>query len=137
MKLYRKQLDGLDELQREKIKLRYQRMHLDKLHSTPEDVVDSKGSGGNGIFGTIMSLVGENGGLEMAMQIGSGLFSRMKERRRERKYRKRALAGFPEPKSTTRKIAEDILWSYLVGKAIRVSVGILQQSVKKKKGPQI
>lgn len=136
MKLYRKQLNSLDELQREKIKLRYQRMHLDKLH---EDIEEGRKetAGTPGLMGTLLELAMSSGGLDTAIQVGSQLMGRFRQKRRKRKLEAQFGVHIPKQKSTTRKIAEDVLISYVVGKAVRMSIGLLRQNLKKKKGPRI
>lgn len=133
MKLYQKQLNNLDELQREKIRLRYQRMHLDKLHSETNEAKNGTAAG-TGVLGTLLGLAGNSGGLDTAIEIGSHLVGQIRRKRQKRKM-EAAFGAFPKPKSTSRKIAEDIFWSYLVGKAVRTSFGMLKETMKRRKGP--
>jgi hypothetical protein len=133
MKLYQKKLGGLEDLQHEKVKLLYQKRHLDKLHEGNETDRDHRRPGEAGILNSILSLAGGGNSAFNAVDIGSLLLKQLGKKRRKRREMAYEAAEFPKQKSTARKIVDDIFWSYVVGKAVRVSTGILKDSLKKKK----
>ena len=133
MKLYRKKLNGLEELRREKIKLRYQKRHLDKLHSVHPVERDKSRPAGSGFLHTILDLAGDGNSTSSAIQIGSMLVNQLGKRRRKKQAAMYTSAEFRKPKSTARIIFDDMFWSYVTGKAVRVSFGMLRDSLKKRK----
>jgi len=128
MKLYRKQLNSIEELEREKIKLRYQKVHLDQIRH--ESQMAQNGAAMPGLLGTIMDLAGNGDATNIAFQVGKMLMGGLGKKRRSKIQ---AAAHLPKQKSTGRKVVEDILWSYLLGKALRVSTNIFKDVIREKK----
>jgi len=133
MKLYWKKLNGFEELQREKIKLRYQRRHLDKLHGAEASGRNKEKTADRGLLHQVLNLAGGGDAASTAFEVGSMLIRMLGRKRRKKQVATYYTAEFPKPKSTGRKILDDIFWSYVVGKAVRVSAAILKDSFQKKK----
>lgn len=133
MKLYRKKLSGLDDLEREKIRLRYQELHLDEVNSGDRKH-SAKGQENAGILNSLLDLAGSGNTTNNAIWVGSQLYNLLGKKRRNGKAAVHTAAEIPKQKSTAWKVFNDIFWSYVVGKAVRVSVGVLKDSLQKKKG---
>ena len=135
MKLYRKSLNSLEELKREKIRLRYERMHTRSSDLNPlSELGKSKinRSTQSGIMSTIMELVSSGSPLDTAMAVGKPLLSLMRKRR-NRAREIRYAAGLPPKRSLVRKVLTDVAVSYIIGKAVQMSVAGIGMYLHRKK----
>src|SRR5689334_20338009 len=100
MKLYRKKLDSLEALKREKIRLRYERRHTKSSDLNPlAEVGRSKVSGAAkaGLLGTVMGLINSENYFQTAMVIGKPLLNMLRKRRNKARAAQYA-AGMPHKK---------------------------------------
>jgi hypothetical protein len=122
MKLYRKKLDSVEALKREKIRLRYERRHtnasdLNPLAEMGHTKVSS--SAKEGLFGTLMELFSATNNLQLVAALGKPLLRAVKKRR----AKSDALwlnMGKPKKKSFLKKIVTEIAVSYAIGKAVQM-----------------
>ena len=139
MKLYRKKLDSLEALKREKIRLRYERMHTSVSDLNPlAEVGRSKISGAaqSGILGTLMELASSKSQMQTAMAIGKPLLNMMRKRKakaREIRY----AAGLPKKGSVVKKVVTEIVVTYIIGKAVQMSVHGIQLYLRRRKAKKI
>lgn len=127
MKLYRKQLNNVDELKRECIRLNYKKKHagpLDLFGNSPsaeggkKKVGDDTGQS-SGIMSTALSLMGGGSALQTVLSIAGPVLGRMGKSK--------------TPKKILGNIAKDVLVSYITGKGIQVIFKIVSRQLKKRK----
>jgi hypothetical protein len=124
MKLYPKKLGSLEALKREKIRLRYERMHTKASDLNPiAEIGRSKisGSAKSGIMGTLMALMTSTSQMQTAIALGGPLL-RMLGKRRAKARERRYAAGLPKKKSIVKKVFTEIAVAFIIGKAFQVSV---------------
>ena len=148
MKLYPKTLNSLEALKREKIRLRYERMHtrasdLNPLAGSDRTKKKISGTAKEGIIGTVMELAGAKNNLQMALAIGKPLL-RMIGRRRAKLADRRSeyFASMPgcrsaKKPSILRKVLADVAVSYLMGKAVQMSIRGLQLYFRQRKAKRL
>ena len=135
MKMYRKKLNSLEELQREKIRLRYERRHLqaEDLNPLPEWGRNKiSGAATSGLLGTLIALVSSDSKMQTALALGKPIWNALRKRR-PKKRQIRYAAGLPREKSVAKKIITEIAVNYLIGKAVQLSVKGIRSFVKRKK----
>ena len=136
MKLYRKQLGSLEELKREKIRLKYARMHTKASDLNPlTEIGGSKVSGvaKAGLLGFAMELLSSKSNMQTALTLGKPLLKILgKSRARKRDIRK--AAGIPQRDSLLKRVVKDIAVNYFIGKAMLMSVRALQLYMRRRKG---
>jgi len=135
MKLYRKKLGSLEELKREKIRLRYERLHTKSSDLNPlAELGRGKVSGAAkaGILGTIMALVSAGSPLETAMAVGKPVLKMLRKRRSKARELRHA-AGLSPKHSMFRKALTDIAVSYVIGKAVQMSVAGVRMYLHRRK----
>src|SRR4051812_36112538 len=124
MRLYRKKLDSLEALKREKIRLRYERKHTKATDLNPlAEVGGSKISGAAqaGMLGTLMKLFAAKNNLQLAMALSGPVLKAFKKRR-SNKYERWAEEGRPRKKSFLKKLVADVAVSYIIGKAVQMTI---------------
>ena len=135
MKMYRKQLNSLEELQREKIRLRYERKRLqaEDLNPLPEWGKNKiSGAAKSGLLGTVIALVTSDSKMQTALALGKPILNAL-SKRKAKKRQIRYAAGLPREKSVAKKIITEIAVNYLIGKAVQLSVKGIRSLVKRKK----
>ncbi len=148
MKLYPKSLNSMEALKREKIRLRYERMHTHASDLNPLGAGEGRkhkisGAAKEGMLGTVMELVGAKNNMQMAMAIGKPLFRMLRKRRakaarREGEY----FAGSGNSRaakkpSLLKKALADVAVSYLMGKALQLSIRGFQLYFRRRKAKRI
>jgi len=117
MKLYRKQLNSLEELKRERIRLKYERKHSNaqdlfsksvKSHSDKED-------SGNGILPIILGLLGGGSMLQTVLTVGGPLLKMMAK---------------GKPKRIAGSLVKRIIITFIIGKGIQLAVKGISRYVK-------
>lgn len=140
MKLYRKKLNSLEALKREKIRLRYERRHTKPSDLNPlAEVGRSKVSGAAkaGLLGTIMDLINSENQFQTAMVIGKPLLNMLRRRRNKARAFRHA-AGMPGKKNSfLKKLVKDVAVSYIIGKAVQMSVRGAQMYMRRKKAKKL
>ncbi len=122
MKLYNKKLNSLEQLHRERVLLRYRRRQsqigdLNPLAELGRSKVTPAAQ--DGLMGFALELLGSGSRLEMAMAVGKPLLKLLRKRRgRQPVYGQPAK---PRP-SRLKKVFKGILITFLVGKAVQMSV---------------
>lgn len=139
MKLYRKKLDSLEALKREKIRLKYELQHskasdLNPLTELGRSKISNKAK--SGLLGTIMALASSQSQWQTAMALGKPLLNLL-SRRRAKAREIRYVSGLPRKKSFGKKIITDIAVSYIIGKAVQMSVHGIQLFLKRKKAKKL
>jgi hypothetical protein len=127
MKLYNKKLNSLEQLQREKVLLRYRRRQskvedLNPLTEMGKTKVTPAAQ--DGLMGFALNLMGSGSKLETAMTIGKPLLKLLKSRSRKKVQR----AYYAEEKpvgSKIKKIVQGIVITFVIGKAVQMSVRYL------------
>lgn len=144
MRLYPKSLNSLEALKREKIRLRYERMHTRVSDLNPLDDIGStrrrkkvSASAKSGIMSTIMELAGAKSNLQLALALGKPLLRLFRRRRAE--HRGDYLAWQPRRKSPSlvKKVLADIAVSYLMGKALQMSIKGFQLYFRRRKAQRL
>jgi hypothetical protein len=139
MKLYRKKLNSLEELRREKIRLRYERRHTDTSDLFPiSEIGGSKMSekAKAGLFGTIIELFSARNDLQTALALSRPVLN-MLRKRRSKKAALRAEMGLPKKDSFFKKVALEFLTAYLIGKGVQVGIHAVQLIIKKRKHAKV
>ena len=139
MKMYRKKLSSLEELRREKIRLRYERRHLQPKDLNPfSEWGGSKMSAaaGSGLLGTILGFATSHSKWDTALAIGKPLLKALGRRRKRKQYVHYASVA-PRKKSTAKRIITDIAVTYLIGKAVQLSVKGIRSFAKRKKAKKL
>src|SRR5947209_5032556 len=110
MKLYSKQLNSVEELKREKIRLRYERKHTKASDLNPIAEIGMKRKGSDSAFGNFlgmaMSLLGSGSGAETAMKAAPLVFKLLGKRKRKDDGKPR--------KSLLKKAVTDVLVAYAI-----------------------
>ena len=135
MKLYRKKLDSLEALKREKIRLRYKEMRTKESDLNPlTEIGRSKlsGSAKAGILGTLMELVSSKSQLQTALAIGKPVLKVLRKRR-AKKQAIRYTSGLPKKKSVVKKVVTEIAVHYIIGKAVQMSVNGIRLYMRRRK----
>jgi hypothetical protein len=124
MKLYRKKLDSVEALKREKIRLRYERRHTktDDLNPLAE-MGRSKvsGSARDGIVGTVVELFTASNNLQMAWAIARPVMKAMGKRRRKKQQMWEG-AGHKKKKSFFKRLVVELAVGYAIGKAVQMTI---------------
>ena len=127
--LYRKKLNSIEELKREKIRLRYERMHTKTSDLNPIAEMGKKKKGGDvaasNFLSLALSLLSAKNSSERVMKIAPFLMKRLNKRKKS----KDGKAG----KSMIARLTGEVLTSYLVGKTILVSASLLTGYIKKRR----
>lgn len=135
MKLYSKKLNSLEELRREKIRLRYERRHTDTSDLFPiSEIGGSKMSekAKAGLFGTVIELFSARSDLQTAVALSRPILN-MLRKSRAKKAALRAEMGLPKKKSFFKKVTMEIITTYLIGKAVQVGIHGVQLIIKRQK----
>lgn len=136
MKLYRKKLNSLEALKREKIRLRYERRHTKSSDLNPlAEVGRSKVSGAakTGLLGTLMGLANSQNHFQTAITIGKPLLN-MLRKHRNKAHEVRYAAGMPHKKSSfLKKMVKEIAVSYIIGKAVQMSAQGIRMYLRRRK----
>lgn len=133
MKLYRKQLNSLEELKREYIRLNYERKQGvgDLLpHFGGERKPDGEKVSGNGILGLALGLLNAKSPVDAAMAAAGPVMSLLSGKN------KKGTGRSTKAKGLLGKVAKEVLIGYLTGKGVQLAArGITwylkQQRVKK------
>ncbi len=141
MKLYRKKLDSVEALKREKIRLRYERRHtkasdLNPLAKAGRSKVTAVAK--EGLMGTVMELFSAKNNLQLALALAKPLFNTMRKRRAS----KRALyeewnavqyKGKKRKPYFLKKLVQEIAVGYATGKAVLMTVRGIQLILRRRK----
>jgi hypothetical protein len=143
MKLYRKTLTSLDELEREKIRLRYERKGTKSKHLLPDigkarkkilgggkrkgkDAV----SGGNNLLGLAMGLLNGGSPLQTAISLAGPLMSLLS---RKSSAPGTVNSGGSATKRFMGRVVKDIVVSYVIGKGAQLLFKGAKAYMKSKK----
>jgi hypothetical protein len=135
MKLYRKQLGSLEELKREKIRLKYARMHTKASDLNPlTEIGGSKVSGAAkaGVLGFAMELLSSKSNVQTALALSKPLLKILRSSRARKKEIRRA-AGLPQKDSLVKRVVKDVAVNYFIGKALQMSVRAVQLYMRRRK----
>lgn len=123
MKLYPKQLNSLEELKRECIRLNYEKKQsglADLLPGRGNKSHQSEGnSGSSGIVGTAMSLISGGSAIETVFALIGPVTGMLKKNK--------------QPKKIMGKIAKDLIVSYVLGKGIQLTAKGVRKYLRKRK----
>jgi hypothetical protein len=126
MKLYRKQLNSVEELRRECIRLNYQKKHAGPLDLLGKNTSDNKknkavqeSGSSSGIVSTALSLMSGGSTLQTVLSIAGPLLGKMGK------------SG--GPKKIAGRIIRDVLIAYAAGKGLQILFRIVSRQMKKKK----
>ena len=139
MKLYRKRLDSLEALKREKIRLRYERRHTNVADLNPlSEMGRSKlsGSAKTGALGFLMELASSGSNLQTALTVSKPILQLLRKRKAKTHEISRA-AGLPPKKSIVKKAITEIAVGYIIGKAIQMAVRGVQQYIRRRKAKKV
>lgn len=135
MKAYRKELNNLEDLRRERIRLKAELRYssagdfLNPFSKTSESKSFRKSK--VGLLGTIGEVLGAENQLQTAIAIGKPL---LKMLGKQRKKTSPALLKSKDKKdSILLGIAKEILTGYLLGKAVQLSFKGIKSLIQKKK----
>lgn len=141
MKLYRKRLTSIEELKREKIRLRYERRSTKAKHLLP-DITKAKkklmggkkGAAGSSshLLQTAMSLMGGKFTASTVMSLAGPLLKMVLKRRGNAPAQYAVSAGPAKPSMISR-IVKDAIVCFLLGKAIQLSAGLAKSYLKARK----
>lgn len=127
MKLYRKKLNSIEELKRERLRLRYEQLSTkaSDLNPIPEmgKKKKKKEEASSNFMGLAMSVIGAKSGPERLMKALPFLLKRLG------KGKKGSGAG----SGIVGKVAGDVITNYLIGKAITLTGGLLRQYIRKRR----
>jgi hypothetical protein len=135
MKLYRKKLDSVEALKREKIRLRYERRHTKSDDLNPlKEIGRGKvsGSAKEGFFGTAMELFNASSNIQMAWALAKPLMRAMGKRKKKKQALWEA-SGRPKKKSFIKKVVTEVATGYVIGKAVQMTVLGLQMLIRRRK----
>ena len=122
MKLFRKKLNSVAELRREKLKLQFMRSHTtsDALMPPIKELKrkSKKSSGGSNPIQTIMDVAGAKGPMQTALALAGPLSK---------------LMGFGSKKNLLRKVAVEVIGGYLAYKLVRIAIGMFRSRSKTSK----
>ena len=135
MKLYRKKLDSLEALKREKIRLKYERMH-----SKTSDLNPLAEVGGNkmpgiakvGVLGMAMELLNSKSHVHTAFTLSKPLLKMLRNRRAKKRAIQKA-AGVPHKAYILTRAIKEVAVGYLTGKAVQMAVNGLKMYMRKRK----
>jgi hypothetical protein len=137
MKLYRKKLESVEALKREKIRLRYERRHTKTSDLNPLSEMGHgkvSRSAKDGIVGTVMELFTASNNLQMAFAVAKPILRAMGKSRRK----KQAMwEGYGQPrkkkKSFLKRFVVEVAVGYIIGKAIQMTVLGAKMLLKRRK----
>jgi hypothetical protein len=135
MKLYSKKLNSMEELRREKIRLRYERRNTNTSDLFPVSEIGGSrlsDKAKSGLFGTMIELFSARNDLQTAMALSRPVMN-MLRKRRNKKAALRAEMGLPKKKSFFKRLAMEVLVNYAIGKAVQVTIHGVQLIVKRQK----
>lgn len=138
MKLYRKKLDSLEALKREKIRLRYERMHTKASDLNP--LAEMGGKTGStvattGLLGTLAGLFAAKNNMQIAMAVGKPLLKALRKRhaKHEAAYVASALSYKKKKSSLLKRLVTEIAVNYAIGKVVQLSVLSINALRKRRK----
>ena len=139
MKIYRKSLGSLEELKREKIRLRYERRHTNSADLNPlaelgRHKVSDKAK--DGLMGMAMELFSAKSNMQTAMAIGKPLLKMLRQRS-AKKQAARYAAGMPKKPSISRRVAVEVATGYLLGKGVQMAYRGVQMFIKRRKAARL
>ncbi|MEO6832916.1 MAG: hypothetical protein ABI378_10520 [Chitinophagaceae bacterium] len=135
MRAYRKELNNLEELRRERIRIK-----AELKHSSAIELLNpfSKASGtknsskaNNGIWGTISGVLSADNQLQTGVALGKQLLKML--RKRKEKANANFIKGDKKKDSILAGIAKEVIVGYLIGKAVQLSFKGIKALIRKKK----
>ncbi len=138
MKLYAKKLDSLEALKREKIRLRYERRHSKASDLNPISEIGGNKSSGvakTGLLATVLALASSRSQLDTFMTVGRPLWRMISKRRA--KAEARYAAAVQQKPSFAKRLITDVVVSYIIGKALQVSVQGLRVYLRRKNAKKL
>ncbi len=141
MKLYKKKLDSVEALKREKIRLRYERRNtkvsdLNPLAEMGRSKVSSTAK--EGLLATVMELVGAKSNAQMAFAIAKPLVKAVRKgRSRKQALREEWSVSKPKKNSFLKKLVTEIAVGYVTGKAMMMAVHGVRLILKRRKAAKL
>jgi hypothetical protein len=135
MKLYRKQLNSLEALRREKIRLRFEQKHTkpDDLNPLSEIGIGKlPGIAKVGLLGFVAELLSSKSNVQTAFTLSKPLVKILKSRSAKKREMRR-IAGLPEKESVIKKVVKEIAVNYFIGKAMQMAVRGIQLYMRRRK----
>lgn len=135
MKAYRKELNSLEDLRRERIRLKAELKHsssgdfLNPFSKTPGKKVTSRAK--EGFWGTVGDLVSADSRLQTAIAVGKPLLKMLGKRRKA--SGPNFIPARHRANSALVSIAKEIITGYLLGKSVQLSFRGIKALIRKNK----
>lgn len=128
MKFYPKQLNSLEEVRRERIRLRYEKRNtglsdLLPFGNSQAGKREKSGSATSGIVNTAMSFMSGGSTLQTILSLAGPLISNIGKRKKPRRF--------------VGNIAKDLIIAYAIGKGAQLAVKGIRSYLKKRKEKQL
>lgn len=138
MKLYPRKLNSVEELKREQLRLKFEKLHTKASDLMPIKELSrgSKSAGtSNKLLNTALGLMNSKSSMQQAMLLAGPVLSLLRGKKKSRKYRHSDDDNdrHPKKKGFLKKAVTEIVVGYLIGKAVQVGVHAVRLLIRKRK----
>ncbi len=144
MKMYRKKLSSIEELQREKIRLRYERKSTKAKHLLPDIgkakkklLGGKKSTGAKGdMLSMAMGMLSGKSTLSTVLSLAGPLLKMIFNKRGTSSNQFVPLPSGPSKPSFVSRLLKDIVVAYLIGKTLQLTIGLGKGYLQSRKKAQ-